>query len=63
MASPRCAYCRTQLALGTDVLAVTRGVVGPRGFIPLEEPVLVCSEVCLARYAEPVEDGPPPRIP
>jgi hypothetical protein len=63
MAISRCAYCRASLALGTDVLALTRGVLGPRGFIPLEEPVLLCSEACLARYAEPVEEGPPPRIP
>lgn len=45
------------------MLALARGVLGPRGFIPLEEPVLVCSETCLAKYAEPVDDGPPPRIP
>ena len=63
MASPRCAYCRTRLELGADVLALTHGVVGPRGFIPLEEPVLVCGDACLAKYAEPVDDAPPPRIP
>ena len=63
MTTPRCAYCRAKLTLGTDTIALTRGVLGPRGFIPLEAPVLVCSEACLAKYTEPVEDGPPPRIP
>jgi len=44
MASLRCAYCRSRLDLGRDVLARLHGVVGPRGFIPLEEPVVLGSE-------------------
>jgi hypothetical protein len=58
MASLRCASCRAKLELGRDVLAVFRGVIGPRGFIPLEDPALVCSEPCLAEYAAPPMQGP-----
>lgn len=59
----RCAYCRARLDLGNDGIAVQHGVVGPRGFIPLDEPTLVCGEACLWHYAEPAEEGPPPRLP
>ena len=58
MVSLRCAYCRAKLDLGRDALAVVHGVVGPRGFIPLEEPVLLCSEACLARFVVPPEEAP-----
>lgn len=58
MRPPRCASCRTTLALGLDVIAIQHGVVGPRGFVPLDEPDLVCSEECLAQYPAPIEEAP-----
>jgi len=58
MATLRCAYCRTTLTLGLDVIAIQHGLVGPRGFIPLEEHALLCSDACLAHYIEPTEEGP-----
>lgn len=58
MARPYCAYCRTTLSLGNDVIAIQHGVLGPHGFIPLEEHVLLCGEACLVHYGEPSEEGP-----
>lgn len=45
-----CGYCRRTLALGRDALGLQKGVLGPRGFVPLEEMVLFCSELCLRAY-------------
>lgn len=43
----RCVECRRELNLGVDVLAITEGVLGPRGFVPLGKPNYICSESCL----------------
>jgi hypothetical protein len=45
-----CAMCRGELGQGMDVHSLTRGVIGPRGFITLEEPLLFCSDDCLSAY-------------
>ena len=47
---PRCAQCRSELALGVDVTAIRAGVIGPRGFVPLENRRMLCSEECLRQY-------------
>ena len=52
-----CASCQRNLTEGMDVLGVQEGVVGPRGFVPLEEILLLCSEECLRTYfADPSGD-------
>ena len=47
---PRCAHCRRELALGVDATAIRAGVMGPRGFVPLENRRMLCSEECLRQY-------------
>ena len=46
----RCASCQKDLEEGTDVLGVQEGIIGSRGFVPLEEPLLLCSKECLRNY-------------
>jgi hypothetical protein len=46
----RCASCRRELHHGADVMAAQQGVMGPRGLVPLEDPILFCSEGCLSEY-------------
>lgn len=43
----RCEMCRRLLHLGVDVIGMQAGVIGPRGFVPLEEMSLFCSDACL----------------
>jgi hypothetical protein len=45
-----CAQCRKELGVGSDVLSVQQGVVGTRGIVPLDEPVVLCSENCTRSY-------------
>jgi len=42
-----CVKCQRHLELGMDVIELQEGVIGPRGFVPLEDAVLYCSEQCL----------------
>ena len=51
----RCAYCRQPIHLGTDCWQATKGVLGPRGFIPLEG-LVFCSEPCLSTYFNGTDD-------
>ena len=51
-----CAQCRKKLYQGMDVYEVRQGVVGTRGFVPLDE-TMFCSDRCLtAYYADPTSD-------
>lgn len=43
----RCSQCHKEIDLGADVLAITEGVFGPRGFVPLSKPRYLCGEECL----------------
>ncbi|MCK6465304.1 MAG: hypothetical protein L6Q93_10770 [Phycisphaerae bacterium] len=43
----RCARCRRSIEPGADVIGLQDGVLGPRGFIPLEEHRFFCNEDCL----------------
>ena len=45
----RCVNCDNEIDLGADVLVIEEGVLGPRGFIPLEKR-LFCSQQCLSEY-------------
>lgn len=45
-----CSKCRCQLTEGRDVVEVQEGVVGVRGFIPLEKILTFCSIDCLKEY-------------
>lgn len=46
----RCVACRRQIDLGRDALSVEKGVIGPRGFVPLGELVLLCSDECASEH-------------
>ena len=44
--------CKRKLNIGLDVIGVQNGVIGTRGFIPLEDMILFCNEECLKKYFE-----------
>ena len=45
-----CCVCERELLLGVDVVGRQLGVIGPRGFVPLEEMQLFCNEECEAKH-------------
>lgn len=49
--SPRYKHCQRELDLGVDAIALQHGVMGPRGFVPLEDRVFFCDEDCLEGFA------------
>ena len=63
----QCAECERKIEYGRDVITVEKGVVGPRGVIPLDEATTFCGEECVGNYfnGTPNPDLPklPPRIP
>lgn len=46
----RCVECRCGIRQGEDALLTQRGVAGPRGFVPVEDAVLLCCEECADAY-------------
>ena len=46
----QCLKCQCELLEGRDVVEVQEGVVGVRGFIPLEKILTFCSIECLKEY-------------
>ncbi len=59
-----CARCERNLDIGVDAIAVTEGVIGPRGFVPLDESRFFCSNDCLLIQGEDHEiEKLPRRIP
>ena len=62
----RCENCRKTVEYGRDVITASRGVIGPRGVIPLDQEHHFCSEECVSSYFNgDSKDIPrlPPRIP
>jgi len=59
-----CANCRGELNLGAEAIRVDEGVIGMRGFVPLEKTLLFCNDKCLTDYYD-LGDLPtvPRRIP
>ena len=59
-----CANCRRELDIGVDAIQVDEGVMGMKGFVPLEKTLLFCCEKCLTEYYD-LSDLPssPRRIP
>jgi hypothetical protein len=45
-----CKACDRELHLGDDCMAFQRGVMGPRGFVKLEEPKFLCDYVCAENH-------------
>ena len=46
----QCATCRRRLDQGVDAIAIQHGVIGPRGFIPLDDPQYLCGEECVQAF-------------
>ena len=61
-AANQCATCARPLDLGVDVIRTQMGVIGGRGFVPLEEALLFCCDRCAAENFQ-LDDSLPPRIP
>ena len=59
----KCANCQRELSMGLDVLSLQQGVVGPRGFVPLEEMTLLCNKECVRQYFSDDPWGSVQRIP
>ncbi len=47
---PTCVQCRSEMNYGENVIEIKRGVLGHRGFVPLDDPELICSLRCLREY-------------
>jgi hypothetical protein len=45
-----CANCDRELDIGVDAIRVDEGVMGMKGFVPLEKTLLFCCEKCLIEY-------------
>jgi len=41
-----CRQCRREIQLGEEAIELEQGVIGPRGFVPIEPTALLCSEAC-----------------
>lgn len=63
----RCAHCRSNIEYGEDLYTVEFGVMGPRGVVPLDAPLVFCSTDCVIAYFRDEEDHPirqmPRRVP
>lgn len=46
----RCRVCDRELVQGMDVTILQRGILGPRGFVPLEDMEFFCTRTCLEEY-------------
>ncbi len=49
-AQPVCIECRRDLRQGEDVVGIGDGVIGPRGFVPLEDTRFLCTSECIRDY-------------
>ena len=45
-----CPTCCKDLEEGSNAIGIEEGVIGRRGFVPLEETLIVCSKQCLRVY-------------
>lgn len=50
----QCEHCRRELQLGEDVIRMENGVIGPRGFIDLDDAMFFCNDECLKGYCQDV---------
>lgn len=48
--------------MGKDVLGVQEGVIGPRGFVPLEDMLFFCSDDCSRDYFGKVDLSKLPKV-
>lgn len=55
-----CENCRRELDVGVDVIRVDEGVMGMKGFVPLEKTMFFCCDKCVREY---FENGDLPSMP
>lgn len=56
-----CKNCRRELTQGVDAIGLQAGVIGPRGFVPLEEMAFFCDNECLEGYVFDADGEKKPR--
>ena len=52
----KCSDCNRELEEGKDILELRTGVLGLRGFVPLEDELVFCSEECLREHVDVAKD-------
>ncbi len=57
----KCAQCDTELHLGREVIGLQTRVIGPKGFVQLEDMEFVCNEECARRYFDDTDVVTMPR--
>ena len=59
-----CANCNTEIQFGKDIWTNERGVIGPRGIVPLGNVKVFCGEKCISEFfnGEPASDLPEVRF-
>ena len=59
-----CENCRRELDVGVDATRIEEGVIGTKGFVPLDKTMFFCSDKCVHAYYD-LSSLPsiPPRIP
>lgn len=50
----RCDNCHQAIDFGKSLFKTEEGVLGPRGFVSLDNNRLFCSEACLSDYFEDI---------
>lgn len=55
---PTCKKCGRALTMGEDVIGRQQGVIGPRGFVPLEDMELLCADGCAEESDEKQRPAP-----
>ena len=46
----KCQYCAKELPQGVNVIKIQQGVLGPKGYVALEDGELFCDERCLRDF-------------
>ena len=59
-----CTNCRRELDIGVDAMRIEEGVIGMKGFVPLDKTMFFCCDKCIRDYFD-LGDLPsmPKRVP
>ena len=53
----QCEYCRREIQLGEDLWTLEKGVIGPRGVVPLGKVIVFCREEHLKKFFDDGKNG------
>jgi len=45
-----CANCQRELDVGVDAMRIDEGVIGMKGFVPLDKTMFFCCDKCIRDY-------------